>query len=383
MNYSDKLNWGKILAIKIYDIKHKNFVDKLVTTFKFLIKVLLTRLDEYEGNNSVEILFFKSLDRNDYNTLFEVVRKTYPYNDYSVYQSNYNYSVQFNISLFLIAVQISKQFNLSLIEKIYIISNIVKCLKLIRIIKKINIKYLVVFSDMQMLDNLMVQYFGNKCVATITLQHALYKEYTESNINIYNYKNVVSNYFLAWGESTKNLIEKYNKNSTQVVICGKPIYPSYYNINTTKPDISYFILILDYDEYYEENSRLINIAHEVANILRMKYNIRFHPKSNKTIYTLPGHSNLVSKQMPLAYSSFFLGHNSSLIFELLALGHHVLKLESSHSSFQISESFIISSADDVVKKIKNGREINSNRYIKYVGAESCQKYKEFFKKLRN
>ena len=58
---------------------------------------------------------------------------------------------------------------------------------------------------------------------TIALQHGLYVDYEgHETVNTSNYLHHVSQNFLAWGNNTKRLIQKY-KPTSNVYVCGKPV----------------------------------------------------------------------------------------------------------------------------------------------------------------
>ncbi len=203
------------------------------------------------------------MKRNDYDVLFDTI-----YNScHSISKCKYEFSLKktlfFNIGVLFKLIKNIKIFTSldkgSFIGRVYLYVTSVYCLNVLeKIVKCYKFKYLVTFADMQPVDNILVQYSKNKAITTITLQHGLYIDYSFfRNVNMVNYMNVTSDYFLSWGRDTKALINKYSPGS-RVVICGKPI-PDIDNLETA----DYFTVIFDQNLFHEFNKKLRR--------LRMKY----------------------------------------------------------------------------------------------------------------
>ena len=107
---------------------------------------------------------------------------------------------------------------------------------------------------MQPVDNILVQYSKNKAITTITLQHGLYIDSSFfRNVNMVNYMNVTSDYFLSLGRDTEALIIKYFQD--QSCDLRKPI-PDIDNLETA----DYFTVIFDQNLFHEFNKKLLLIG---------------------------------------------------------------------------------------------------------------------------
>ena len=239
---------------------------------------------------------------------------------------------------------------------------------------------LVCFSDMQPIECFASIYYNKKNVITVTMQHGLYIEYNDVNtINVINYKNQPSNYFLAWGEDTKKLIEKYNDHSN-VILCGKPnIY------KTSIKDINFnsltILIICDQEINQEANFNLIRIIENTCANTQWKFSIRFHPQNNKAFY------NKTLGILTEAKEEFFdydivVGISSSMLYELSECGHRVFQFDCSVNTITLDESLRFSTNKELIDKMKNYKEkTTSSNLFHAISKNSKLLYQQFFNKL--
>ena len=210
------------------------------------------------------------------------------------YDSKYKYSfnlrrkINFNAIIDLI-FNFSFLWNLeykSRFEKIYIYLCALCYFRSIKIIsKRIQFDYLVTFADMQPLDNILSQYANNNSLKTVTLQHGLYIDYKNyENINVVNYKNIVSKYFLAWGDDTNDLVKRYHSD-IKIVVCGKPIKKKDIKID------NYFTVLFDQNIFHFYNKKLLALACELADKLDIGINLRLHPQNKLLWYKVNKRKN--------------------------------------------------------------------------------------------
>lgn len=266
-------------------------------------------------------------------------------------------------------------------KKIFLWFHYLQLLQLNDVLKNWNIQFLITHADMQPIENYITQYFKNKNIDTITLQHGLYIDYSKlQNKNIVNYENVVSKYFLAWGNDTKNLINKYH-HDVDVFICGKINRHNNSEINDS--DKNYFTVIFDQQMFFEYNKQLLLIAQKLSNELKLELNIRFHPANIESNYDISG-NNLIN--MAVTNSKFVIGHSSSMLFEIMTYGIPVYKLKSDIPTNSIQSSLIFKNYEDLILKIKNSEHFDfkteSEKYIDSFGEKSEEKYKNFFHSLK-
>lgn len=248
-----------------------------------------------------------------------------------------------------------------------------------KINKYINYKKLVVFSDMQSIENLLVQYAKLNELLTITMQHGLYIDYTEyENINSINYRNQVSDYFLSWGDDTSELISKWNP-ETKFFLCGKPIKKE----KMRNEESDYFTLLFDQNLLISYNREMLQIAYKIAEKLKLRVNIRFHPRNNPLSYRIRKSQVYINKD--IYESKFIIAHTTSLIHELLRQDVLVFKYDSKIPAITIPESLKFKDDKELLKKMDSLKDdkIPVEKYIKYIDKESLDKYNEFFTWLEN
>ncbi|MEM6523609.1 MAG: hypothetical protein AAF693_07450 [Bacteroidota bacterium] len=374
------------LANQEYDAKFISYLDHEYNLLKnngkwgLILKRILASWSAQiicEENLNTEFLFFKSMFRKDYDDFYSQVKLSCVSQKKSI-ELKYKYSLKGLLSSFIVLRQLKvNRFSyFHLVKSVFIYSNLIKCSKLVFKAQKWSCKVLVVFGDMQPEDNMITQFFRkNKNTITCTLQHGLYVDYSSSpNINEVNYNNTVAEYFLAWGQETSNLIRKYHKNKS-IKICGKPIElgPS----NTPKEDI--FTVILDQKIFSKYNRQLIEIAFEAAEILNFKVNIKLHPLDNIENYDLD--DNYIISEGSIATSQFILAHTTTLMYELMRSGYNVYKYETEIPCNETNKKITFKTCHELVKIIHKPYDQKGDFYIKYVGKESREKYKQFFSSL--
>ena len=189
---------------------------------------------------------------------------------------------------------------------------------------KWKVNYIVAHADMQPIENFIIQFLKQLQVTTVTLQHGLYVDYNNHpNINVVNYKNVVSKYFLSWGVTTEKLIKKYNPDC-YVLNCGNPSI----NDHSKKTSIStsFFSVIFDQEIFKDYNQKLLKIAKIISKKKEMRFCVKLHPSNKKSDYEL--NLDYISTLDILYKSSFIIGHTSSLLFELMRSNIQIFKFDS-------------------------------------------------------
>ena len=234
---------------------------------------------------------------------------------------------------------------------------------------------------MQPVDNILVQTYKDLQIPTVTLQHGLFVDYEGTyNISSVSYENVVSDYFLSWGESNKQLINKHNP-TCNVLVCGNPVLKSGESANSS----IFFTVVLDWDIFERENIKMLNLAQLAAEDMKMNFQIRYHPSNNMSKYIVNS-SYLINNDLNYMCSKFILGHTSSLIHIAYRLGKTVFKYKSNIPSSPIDKSVIIENHEDI-KKFFIKPEVPLNNQIKEtinigpIGSKSLNKYNIFFNGL--
>jgi hypothetical protein len=331
-----------------------------------------------------DIVFFQSLDRNDYNNFTDTIISSlnqnikYEYIKISAVKSFHFAIFEIPLKEHLRIIQDLPK-DIGFFGKLFIYASIIQQLGICKKLRNYNVKMVVTHADMQPVENILIQYFKNiRHIPTATLQHGLYIDYTTlPNMNEVNYKNVVSDYFLSRGEETKLLIEHYNKN-TNVVICGNPTLKS-----KTRTKSDFFTVVFDQQIYAKYNNQLFEIAKELSKRLSIKMKVKLHPGNVLAQYNIE--KEYIFQEEDIYSSLFILGHTTTMMFELMRSGIPVYKYKTSIPFNKINANMIFEDIDDLIYKITNPENIDyekeSEFYVKYIDKDSLEKYNKFFEKV--
>lgn len=243
---------------------------------------------------------------------------------------------------------------------------------------------LTVFADMQPIDNLLVQLARQMGIPTVTLQHGLYIDYESCpNINQANYRNVVSDHFLAWGEVTRDLILRFHPRCN-VEVCGKPGEVKSVDAGRTIPDETYITVIFDQNLLKEQNKRLLGFGYAIAQEMGAKLNVRPHPYSKLADYEIE-EGTLIDAA--LFGSRWILAHTSTLIHELLSGGVPVLKLTTEVPSLDTPAELQFATLHELREVIARGGlapercVVFAKSHIAMTGTKSIGAYARFFERV--
>lgn len=394
MEYKDvyRVDWKKVLGIETYKYESLSWVGRFRLWLKLILQLFFRLSSVGEQAREVDFLFVKSLSRGDYDKLYADIASCCPeeklVEDIIFYRREGFRFLRLRLKPFLVFIKYLPLFIIflewNLARSVYMMTYVLRCLDIFeKINKNISFKNLVVFADMQPIDNFLVQVAKLNGIPTVTLQHGLYIDYTKmENVNSLNYKNHVSDYFLAWGDSTKYLIEKFNPDA-RVVICGKPIQKI--ALATEKKD--YFSVLFDQNLLKMYNAKLLEMAYELHETTGLKVNIRFHPYNKMDDYQI--HNDASCFDEDLESSVFILAHTTSLIHELLRKGFPVFKLISDVPALSVPAALEFSSVSELEAAIRQSDLENydfekyGKEYIRYINDMSLDKYAEFFSTLQN
>lgn len=363
------IDYRKVLAIDLYLFRKSTRIRKLLKLLTSIKQLCLKRSYVKPGSRNV---FIQSLRRKDYDEMFLKICNAFD-KDKSIVILGSDYT-RFDLWFFFYLVLSIRKIDKHQFEKWdeYIYS-VITFASYIRYIKCIDadMNMLVVFSDMQAVDNLLVQVAKTRGIKTVTLQHGLYVDYASlDNVNKFNYLNSEAEYFLAWGEDTKNLIEKYK--SSNVLICGKPSKMP----DIEKSDPEYFTVIFDQNIFHENNKEMMSIAHKIASNLGIKSNIRLHPHNKLKWYRYD--KNLCVIGMPIENSSFVIGHTSSLMYECLRIGIPTFRYKTDVPSNNCPNEITFTDCDEFFDKYRNSQDLCFSNigktYIETYGNNSIEKY---------
>jgi hypothetical protein len=375
---------NKVLYADLYWL-HENFMDKDIYYKKRCLKRWYIDFIYSDFNidttKDIHTLCFRSLVRDDYKVLFHSITANINENkllieDYKIKNERLNIEASRFLS--------TNQWVLKLIKadcpitKVCLYIKFCSYLFVLEKIKNINFKRLVLFADMQPVENLLAQYFRMQNIETVTLQHGLYVEYKDMDtINVINYKHCVSEFFLAWGNNTKLLIEKYCPD-TKAIICGKPKILMANNNHNVEVKNSFCLIVLDQNIFDKQNFEMIQCVKE-SNI-ELDIYVKFHPSNNKKAYY--ERFDWIKEGGELINSELVVGHTTTVIYEALALRLNVLKYTTEIPSLHLPCELEFKTVSDFNAK----RNINisldeiSSQYINCIDEKSMEIYSLFFNK---
>ena len=171
-------------------------------------------------------------------------------------------------------------FGKSLYYTSMIMFGVTNAIHIVRIILNNKCKKVIVFSDMHLIDSLVVQMCNNKSIPTITLQHGNY-ELDEPFVLS------KSSYFLAYGEYTKNKAIKYGMDSKRIKeagilkLIGKEIPQKMKEGN--EPVTRIGILLSGY-AFADSDARMVNIVTAFCKKNGIKVFVKLHPKYGTNNY---------------------------------------------------------------------------------------------------
>lgn len=365
----------ELIYLKYGSAERRNRLASMAySTFFLSVKVSKTN-----SGGVPEYFFVKSLKRNDYDQLFYLIAEQCkrPKSIFDLVEGHGSLSF-LQIARFILLLPLALKVKRTELKNwLFMYLALVKLYGITRKIPRNKNVKLVVFADMQPVDNIISQYANLNGQPTTTLQHGLYVDYgtgDTSNVNIVNYLNAEARCFLAWGLNTAKIISKYHPN-TKTYLCGKPtIRP----LDSTTPK-QYFTAIFDQNLFFKYNLELLDIANSVADKLNLKINIRLHPNNKIEWVKFDPLSTVINEE--ISGSQFIIGHTSSLLYECMRVGIPTFKMRSTVASIDTPETLSFSSADELEALVKEQPctpSTTASEYIQDIGASAEANYSLYF-----
>ena len=342
---------------------------------------------DFPKKSGADYLCISSMARPDYSSLFRSALSVIPEEDRLIIENYERNKDDFDVKASQFMTELRPLMNCIKAEKqsdvLPLFVRLCKYLYILKHLVEYDFKYLVCFADMQPLENLLAQYAKLSGKKTVTLQHGLYVDYKKyRTVNIINYLHHVCDHFLAWGEETQKLINRYHPNSN-VVVCGKPVATlsektSEQNFDTSKP---YLSVVVDQRIFDEQNIEILRIASSYGAKNGLDVNVKFHPQSDRKKYRALGIDFV--ENLELEKSAFVLGHSSSLMYELMGRGVQVYRFQSDLPNLPLDKSIVFSSEKELTAML--GREFDYaaqySKFIAFNNDRSLGEYRRFFKSL--
>lgn len=330
-----------------------------------------------------DVLFVKSLNRPDYENLFETIRDCCPtpydtvnWTDPAHSKLNPEMAQAYTDFLPLISrIDANTQ-----LERNALFFRLLQYIAYLQVVLCSPAKLAVTFSDMQPFDSLVAQAMSLRGTKTATLQHALYVDYKDMDtINTVNYLQQPSQWYLAWGQNTVDLIQRYHPN-TQFEICGKPNMQPVKASNAAKTGI---LVIFDQRIFNQQNRVMATIARNFALEKGLKLKFRLHPQTNAAQFQRWFPEAEITKE--ILPSDYIIGHSSSFLLELLEAGHIVLQLRSDEHKIDFPEALSFASKRELKQIVDRANAVSNSvlrgSLIAAIGEESKTLYRDAFTRL--
>lgn len=153
-----------------------------------------------------------------------------------------------------------------------------------KIAKMETIKKVICFSDVMTVDSILVQMCNQRGYSTYVLQHGI----INGTYDYVEYKCSHAKCFLAWGEYTKWVAQRYGINEQKVKVAGSMEYLHQtidYTFDTK--DCKFFLVCtngVDEKSAWERNKEIIILANQIAEKYHIKYYLKVHPYDNADRY---------------------------------------------------------------------------------------------------
>lgn len=219
-------------------------------------------------------------------------------------------------------------------------------------------KFVVAYCDVSPDENCFIQYFNNKEITTMTLQHGIFaKKPTPHNASETGFELYasISDFYLAWNKYTFDEAKIAGLSADKIRILGIPKY-----INYSKPegqifsDNNTFGIVLNSKQFDKHNREMINIANQISEKYDYRFLVRYHPQLKGDEYIeLYGKGycgNNDNKRSIADYAKtvqFTIISSSSVFVDLLFLNHPVYrKIVSKQDTYSNVELFSFDTIDD-------------------------------------
>lgn len=382
INYANllKINYNQALKpaeITFMNCKKKERYRRLLFACRDFFYVKF-QTDVSSSLRKANYLFIKSMKRPDYDNLFFKIAESCskPKIIVDTYEKKGKFSLYRLYDFVRFAPMFYKVFRRNIAQWAFLCITLTNLLSQIKSLPRINYRSIVVFADMQPLDNVLVQHSTMTNIESTTMQHGLYVDYESLvNVNVVNYLNTNANNFLAWGQDTAELIKKHHPNKS-IYICGKPTISD----SNVKKSGNYFTVVFDQNIFFPYNQKMLDVAYMLYEHTALMVNMRLHPNNRLKWFKLKPEITLVEKDIWM--SQFVLGHTSSLLYECMRLGIPVFRYNSEIPSVKTPDYIQFESINELVKLIKAVDKIPFNTisrtYINEIGDKSMAEYTKYF-----
>lgn len=278
------INYGRVIAIDLYDTSCKGYLKQLAKCFLFEYTV------KFGGESDCVFMYSLSwVKRKDYDEIRDYFLKIFP--NFSYLSVDKRKSIRRILAKLVFCLHYWLKFLFGGVKTPFLCAVLVteykplerKMAEAVCFDKR---KLAVSFCDARGEDNLFTQLANAGGMKTVTLQHGQYRVLDEKNekADVEAYKNFISDYLLAWGEVTRREFVKAG-------ICGERVLP----VGALKPFSNVplppkhkfkgvFGVVLCGEIYMDTNIAMIKLANKLAKKYNLTYFLRMHPKNNGKKY---------------------------------------------------------------------------------------------------
>lgn len=251
----------------------------------------------YENNGSDLLFYSEVFNRKDHDGYWDKIRSTYDKKDIiQIDNLGKGKSLKcFKPLKFFRKINLFCSFNkkLSFIKgglvRGYLSAQLVWFYEFYRKIKmlELNPKVAVCFCDTDFHESLLVQWFKNQNIVTITNQHGqpLLRDINIDRLNQSQILNFNSDYILVKGEFTKRQYLKAGIDEKRIIVVGDLVSPHFKYID--RKSLGRFAVFLDSPSYLfsnDTNRSLLLFAEEISNKMNLTYVVKLHPSDDEKRY---------------------------------------------------------------------------------------------------
>lgn len=354
----DQINSKKFLGLEMYDIGSAlpmmaaNICYNSKMTIKSKIRVMVqwvlfdTVICQYSTQNADTLLIYSDerIKRADYQKIFENVKDTLCAD--TVIAEKKNRAERRSFKEMLLRTQKAFQWmrqlwscGIDIRNSLRVVTDIMRIYDMHRYLEASSFLHkkrdVIVFCDIFPTDNISVQYFKQRRIPTMTLQHAAFtaplKKPTNINDAGIELTYSISDYFLGWSLFTKNEAIRSGMKEQKFRIAGIPQFINHHAPDANENKHNCFGVILGVKEYDDVNRNVVRIANEISEKYNLKYYLKYHPNFKGDEY-----APLVNDHCLGAFPSreisqyienvdFSILSITSMLIEFVYLGHEIYR----------------------------------------------------------
>ena len=298
-----------------------------------------------------DVLFFKSIGRSDYDSLYSAVVAAVPSALTKSIDVPFRIGRRPNVQIMDLVSRCKPMARnidgRSDAEVTYLFIRLCFYLLTVDYVLRHRFRKLVVFADMQPIDFLLCCICRRLGRPSATMQHGLYVDYQSlDNVNRVNYLNHSADVFMAWGRVTEQLILKYHPQA-KVAVTGHPLAEKGAHTDRLHSRISTLLVILDQPIFDEQNQQLIRYASAVAKNKGLRLFVRPHPNTDITKFKQVSEAMLTFGG--IAPDTLYIGHTSTLLYEMLFAGAPIARYKTHVPALELGDNVTFADESELLK----------------------------------